>query len=180
MSTPFVGEVRLFGGNFAPVGWALCQGQLIAITSNEALFNLIGTTYGGDGQSTFGLPNLQGRVPIHQGQGTGLSNYVIGQIAGNENITLTSAQLPVHNHKLNATTTAATTHTVGPTVLPAQPTATNAKLYTTQVASPNLTVEQMSARAVGVGGGSQPHDNLMPLLVINYIIALQGVFPTQA
>ena len=98
MGSPYIGELRLFGGNFAPYGWALCNGQLISISQNSPLYQLIGTTYGGDGVNTFGLPNLQGRFPIHQGQGTGLQNYVLGQIAGSETITLTGQQLPAHNH----------------------------------------------------------------------------------
>src|SRR5882724_7360050 len=103
MGEPFVGEIRMFGGNFAPAGWAFCQGQLMAISENETLFNLIGTTYGGDGQSTFGIPDLQGRIPIHMGTGGGLSNYQIGQKAGVESVTLNTNQIPLHNHQALAT-----------------------------------------------------------------------------
>lgn len=179
MSSFFVGEVRMFGGNFAPINWALCQGQLLPIGGNEALFSLIGTTYGGDGVTTFALPDLQGRVPLHQGQGQGLHARVIGEVAGTETVTLLTSQLPSHVHTLNATTADATTHIVGSTVLPAKPTATNAKLYTTQTTTPVPTVEVMSSRAVSNAGGSQPHVNVMPSLTINYIIALTGIFPSQ-
>jgi microcystin-dependent protein len=177
MTSPYIGEVRMFAGTFAPVNWALCNGQVIAISQNEALYQLLGTTYGGDGVNTFNLPDVQGRVPIHQGTGTGLSTYVIGQKAGSESVTLTTSQMPQHNHTLAATTTAATAQAVGPTLLPAMPTATNAKLYTIQGATP--TIDAMSVRAVGPAGGSQPHENRMPALAVTFIIALFGIFPSQ-
>src|SRR6267142_5976481 len=123
MSNPFVGEIRMFGGNFAPAGWAFCQGQLMAISENETLFNLIGTTYGGDGQETFALPDLQGRIPLHAGQGPGISqNYQLGEKAGVESVTITSATTPTHNHALTASTATATNPSPDGNILAASPT----------------------------------------------------------
>jgi microcystin-dependent protein len=172
MSQPFVGEIRMFGGNFAPSGWAMCQGQLIAISENDTLFQLIGTTYGGDGQSTFALPDLQGRVPIHQGQGPGITqNYTIGEKAGVENVTLTTGQLPVHTHSLLASTNNALNTSPTNNVLAAGITT---KMYTEDVAN-----QAMNAGAITPAGGSQPHDNMQPFLVLTFIISLFGVFPSQ-
>jgi microcystin-dependent protein len=172
MSQPFVGEIRMFGGNFAPSGWAMCQGQLIAISENDTLFQLIGTTYGGDGQSTFALPDLQGRVPIHQGQGPGITqNYTIGEKAGVENVTLTTGQLPVHTHSLLASTNNALNTSPTNNVLAAGITT---KMYTEDVAN-----QAMNAGAITPVGGSQPHDNMQPFLVLTFIISLFGVFPSQ-
>ena len=164
MATPFIGEIRMFGGNFAPVNWALCNGQLLAISENTALFQLIGTTYGGDGQNTFALPNLQGRIPVHQATG-----FVIGQLAGEEAHTLTVNEIPSHVHTLVAATTATTNtpngnHWGGG----------GANLY-----KPGPASAAMNATAVTIAGGSQPHDNMMPFLVVNFIIALFGIFPSQ-
>lgn len=171
MSTPYIGEIRIFGGNFAPLGWALCDGQLLAIAQYDALFALIGTTYGGDGQTTFALPDLRGRAPLHMGQGPGLSNYVIGQAAGAEAATLTANQIPSHTH-LAAAQTAAGTQT-GPT---------NAiwAASTLNQFTPTPPTAAMSQGAVGAAGGNQPHENRMPYLAINFIIALEGIFPTQS
>jgi microcystin-dependent protein len=170
MSESYVGEIRMFAGNFAPAGWALCNGQLIAISNNETLFNLIGTTYGGDGQQTFGLPDLRGRVPIHFGTLSGGSTYVQGQIAGTETVSLNTNTIPVHNHSLLASETAA-----------GQTSPTNAFLAQTTTpayfAAPAVT--PMSASAIALSGGGQPHENLMPFLCVSFIISLFGVFPSR-
>ena len=172
MSSPYVGEIRMFGGNFAPAGWAFCDGALIPISENETLFNLIGITYGGDGQQTFGLPDLQGRVPIHMGQGPGISqNYQIGEKAGTESVTITTATTPIHNHALVASTATATNPSPNGNIL-----ATSATInsYVIDVAGPNLV-----ATAVQPIGGGQPHVNMMPYLCVSFIISLFGIFPTQ-
>jgi microcystin-dependent protein len=172
MSQPYIGEIRMFAGNFAPVGWAFCSGQLLPISENDALFNLIGTTYGGDGQETFALPDLQSRLPIHQGQGPGLSNYVIGQPGGVEQVTLTVNQTPIHSHPMLASTSLASDVNPAKRVV-AQPGTAGNYLYLED--TPSLT---MAATAISSVGGSQPHSNLQPFLCINFIIALFGVFPT--
>lgn len=174
MPTPFVGEIRLFAGNFAPAGWAFCDGSLMSIAENEVLFVLIGTTYGGDGQSTFALPDLRGRVPLHMGQGPGLSNRVVGQSGGEELVTLTASQMPGHRHALRASTAAASGSAGVAGGLLATPAST--RLYGTTAAGAGAT---MAASAVAVAGGSQPHENRAPSLGLNFIIALFGVFPSQ-
>ena len=183
MSTPFIGEIRSVGFNFAPVGWAFCNGALQSIANNNALFVLIGTTYGGDGQATFGLPDLRGRVPIGQGTGPGLSNYVMGQAAGQEQVTLTSAQMPAHNHSVVANNVPGTIDTPTSVAMPAQAVQAvggqSAILYTTVNGTAPLTPQAMLPQAIGVSGGSQPHANVMPLNTINFIIALEGIFPSQ-
>lgn len=171
MSQPFVGEIRMVGFSFAPVGWSICQGQVIPISENDTLFNLIGTTYGGDGQQTFQLPDLQGRVPVHQGQLAGGSNYVIGEKAGVESVTLTINQIPVHNHSLIATANAADSNNPNGAML-----GNGQPIYSSSANAPNV---NMNATILGNAGGSQPHENLQPLLVINFIISLFGIFPTQ-
>jgi len=171
MSNPYIGEIRLFAGTFAPNGWALCQGQLLSIAQNDALFNLIGTTYGGDGQSTFALPDLRGRVPTHQGTGPGLSPRVIGGLGGSESVTLTPAQLPSHNHTLTATTAAASS-AAGPS---------GSVLATSSVALYGSGAQvPMANAAITASGGGQPHENMAPYLGLNYIISLFGIFPSQA
>jgi len=171
MGTPYIGEIRMFAGNFAPAGWALCEGQLMPISENDALFTLIGTTYGGDGQETFALPDLRGRFPNHQGQGPGLSSYTIGEMTGTESVTLTVPQLPAHSHQANA-------GAGGNDVSPAGNLwSTDANGNTAAYSNTSNTV--MAAGAIGPAGGSQPHDNVQPFLVINFIISLFGVFPTQ-
>src|ERR1043166_4989359 len=173
MSQPYVGQILMFGGNFAPVGWALCQGQLMPISENDTLFNLIGTTYGGDGQSTFGLPNLSGRVPVHMGQGPGITqNYQIGESAGVESVTLTTQQIPVHTHALIASTAVANSNTPANQV-PAQ--STQRAIYFEASTTTNL-----APSAISPVGGSQPHENMQPYLCITFIISLFGVFPTQS
>lgn len=171
MSNPYVGEIRMFGGSFAPVGWALCQGQLLPISENEVLFQLIGTTYGGDGESTFALPNLQSRVPVHMGTGPGLSTYTIGEAAGVESVTLTTGQIPQHNHAFLASLGAAAS--TDPTN---QVIAQSSQIHLfTEDAAPR----QMNPSTLQPQGNSQPHENMQPYLAINFIIALFGVFPSQ-
>jgi microcystin-dependent protein len=170
MSNPYVGEIRLFAGNFAPAGWALCNGQLMAISENDALFTLIGTTYGGDGESTFGLPDLRGRIPLHAGQGPGIGqSYTLGELSGVEEVTLTAQQMPVHTHAVLASTDSATTTTPAGNVPAASP---GLRPYLS--IAPDVT---LAFQSVGAAGGSQPHANLMPTGVVNYIIALLGVYP---
>ena len=172
MSNPYFGEIRLFAGNFAPLGWAFCHGQLVSIAENDALFNLIGTTYGGDGQQTFGLPDLRGRVPIHQGSGPGLARYDLGERAGAETVTLSVAQLPGHSHTLVATSAPASA-TAGPAggVLATA----SIKLYGSGAPG-----SPMAAAAISPSGGSQPHENMAPFLALNYIISLFGIYPQQS
>ncbi len=166
MSSPFIGEIRMFGGNFAPVGWAFCNGALIPISENDALFNLIGTTYGGDGQSTFALPNLQSRVPVHVGPG-----FALGQSGGVETVTLTTSQIPAHSHVPQAFTTAGNLNTPANGVWAFSSAGT---LYgDTAPGSP------FAATAIGSSGGSQPHDNMIPFLAVNFILSLFGIFPSQ-
>jgi microcystin-dependent protein len=167
---PFIGEVRLFGGNFAPVGWAFCHGQSLSIAEYDALFAIIGTTYGGDGQETFNLPDLRGRVPIGMGTGPGLSTRVIGETVGSETVTLTPNQLPLHSHAQQAST-AAVSAAAGPSGAPG---AATVNLYG---ASPSVA---MAGNAVQSVGGNQPHNNMAPSLAVSYIIALLGIFPSRA
>jgi len=172
MSSPYVGEIRMFGGNFAPAGWALCQGQLMPISQNDTLFTLIGTTYGGDGQETFGIPNLSGRAAMHMGQGPGISqSYQIGEQAGVESVTLTTQQIPTHNHAVIVS------QDIGTATSPAdQVYAQNTQilLYTQDVAS-----KFFNPSMVQPVGGSQPHENMQPFLVITFILSLFGIFPSQ-
>lgn len=172
MSDPFVAEIRMFGGNFAPNGWAFCDGQLLPIAQNTALFSLLGTTYGGDGKSTFGVPDLRGRAPMHHGQGQGLTNRVLGESGGAESVTLTAAQIPSHTHNvaLPSVNTAATTSDPQNN-LPAR---TPENTY----ASTGTAVDMASATS-GNSGGSQQHNNLQPYLTVSFIIALQGIFPPR-
>jgi microcystin-dependent protein len=171
MGEPFVGEVRMFGGNFAPAGWAFCQGQLMPISENDTLFNLIGTIYGGDGQETFGLPDLQGRVPVHMGQGPGISQtYQIGQVAGVESVTLNVNQIPIHNHAVVASNDLANSNSPNSSIL-AQ--STQVLMYTQDTAN-----KFMAPTALSPAGGSQPHENMQPYLVISFIISLFGVYPS--
>lgn len=172
MSQPYIGEIRQFAGNFAPAGWMLCQGQLIPISENDTLFSLIGTTYGGDGQETFALPNLQGRVPIHMGTSSSGFTYVIGEQAGVENVTLTVNQIPTHTHQFvvsNASNSDRPEGNIFANSLAAKPFA----------AGPMAGTEPfMKANNIQPVGGSQPHDNMIPFVVINYIISLYGIYPT--
>lgn len=178
MSESYIGEIRIFGGNFAPQGWALCDGQLLAISENEALFTLIGTTYGGDGQTTFALPDLRGRAPIHQGTGTGLSPRNIGQPIGAEAVTLTTDQLPQHNHSLTANTNSNPGIITATDKSPVKnvPATGTVEMY----ARPSEPLVSMSANAIApFVGGNQPHYNIQPYLAINFIISLYGIFPSR-
>lgn len=168
----YLGEIKLFGGNFAPLGWAACDGRLLPISENDALFALIGTTYGGDGQVTFGLPDLRGRVPIHQGTLSGGSTYVIGQMAGTESVTLLTGNLPAHTHPFACSSVAGTTNDPTNGYLAA---ADSFQPYSNGT-SPDT---NLNANAVGMIGGSQPHDNTVPFQAVQFIIALQGIFPSQ-
>jgi microcystin-dependent protein len=177
MSQPYVGEIRMFGGNFAPSGWMLCQGQTLPISENEVLFQLIGTTYGGDGESTFNLPNLASRVPLHMGTFQSIT-FQIGQAAGAETVTLTTQQIPVHNHMVESTVAAATSAIpTNSTILGSEgPIPAQANVYLPYV---NTSQIVLANQTIGQTGGNQPHDNLQPYLAINFIISLFGVFPTQ-
>ena len=166
MSNPFVGEIRMFAGNFAPAGWAFCAGQLMPISGNETLFTLIGTTYGGDGQSTFALPDLRSRLPLHMGSG-----FVLGQMAGEESVTLTTPQIPSHSHPAQANNSGGTQTSPAGNVWAAS----SNHPYATAAAINTL----MALPSLGPAGGSQPHDNMHPFLGINFIISLFGVFPSQ-
>ena len=177
MSQPFVGEIRMFafGNRGAPNGWQICDGSLLSIAEYEVLFTLIGTIYGGDGQSTFAVPDLRGRLPIHQGQGPGLSNYVIGQVSGTETVTLVSTQMPAHTHSMIATTAASTALTPGTGLLPG--TVSGDIFYATDLTG--ATAAPMAAQSTTIAGGSQPHDNTMPTLTVQYCIAWAGIYPSQ-
>jgi len=166
MAEPFIGEIRMGGWNFAPQNFAFCNGQLLAISENSALFNLIGTTYGGDGQTTFALPNLQCRIPVHQGNG-----YVMGQLSGVETVTLQVSQLPAHNHVLNAQSGA------GNQPSPAGGVWASSSLNQYSAGSPTT---QMTATSLQNSGGSQPHDNMPPFQCISFVIALYGIYPSQS
>jgi microcystin-dependent protein len=168
MSQPYVGEIRMFAGNFAPAGWAFCEGQLVAISENETLFNLIGTTYGGDGQSTFGLPDLRGRVPLHFGNG-----FTLSQTGGTEQINLTVSQIPAHGHAFLATASAASTKAAAGSV-PAAGAAATITAYGTDAPLVALSPSELTST-----GGSQPHNNVQPYLCVDFIISLFGIFPSQ-
>ncbi|KZE43354.1 MULTISPECIES: phage tail protein [Brevibacillus] len=167
MSESYLGEVRMFAGNFAPQGWALCNGQLLSIAENEALFALLGTTYGGDGQTTFALPDLQGRVPVHPN-----SNYVRGSKSGTETVTLVSNQLPVHTHTVNAIADYQNDDTPANNVWSKNPMSP----YSVETSS---ALSNMNPQSVSPVGGGQPHNNMMPTTAISFIISLYGVFPPQ-
>ena len=174
MSNQYLGEIRVVGFNFAPVGWAQCDGQLLPISQNTALFSLLGTFYGGDGVTSFGLPNLQGCAPMHQGQGLGLSPRVIGEVAGETTVTLITSQIPSHTHPgQNGTTSNA--GTPGTTTIFGGGGRGKEPAY-----APAATAAAMSAALVGSTGGSQPHDNMPPYLVLNFVIALTGIFPSRS
>jgi microcystin-dependent protein len=173
MSNPFVAEIRIFPFNFAPKGWAFCDGQLLPLSQNTALFSLLGTTYGGDGKSNFALPNMQGNAPMHPGQGPGLSLHDLGETGGSDTVTLLESEIPSHSHALMAQTLSATSQTPGPNVGLARSRTVTAYSATT------TPVVQMSTNTVAPAGGDQPHNNLMPYLTLNFCIALQGVFPPR-
>jgi microcystin-dependent protein len=178
MSTPYIGEIRLFafGTRGAPNGWQACDGSLLPISEYDALFVLVGTTYGGDRQTTFAVPDLRGRIPIHQGTGPGLSTYVIGQRAGTETVTALATQMPAHTHTLVATSSAATDVTPASTRLPG---AVSGDTFYVDDVTGAIPVP-MSAQSTSLAGGSQPHENTMPTLTVQFCIATQGIFPSQA
>jgi microcystin-dependent protein len=176
MGEPFVGEIRMFAGNFPPNGWRFCDGAQLPISENEVLFQLIGTTYGGDGQSTFNLPNLASRIPIHQGQGPGISsNYIIGEQGGTEEVTISVNQMPIHNHAAGCSDAVGGGANANPA---------NGIMHSSDVvqyantATSGPATGVMNAAMISPTGGSQPHENMVPFLCINYIISLFGVFPS--
>ena len=170
-SQPYVGEIVIVAFNFAPNGWATCNGQLLSISENETLFQLIGTTYGGDGQSTFALPDLRGRVPVHQGQGPGLNSYVLGETGGVETVTLSINQMPSHEHPVSGQSA------LGSTAIPTGSVwASQSRLNVYSSANPDT---PMNPASVSTAGGNQAHDNRSPYLALNYIISLFGIFPSQ-
>ncbi len=176
MSQPYVGEIRMVGFNFAPAGWALCNGELLAIDQNETLYNLIGTTYGGDGVNTFALPNLQSRVPVHMGSNGG-NTYLQGQISGVETVTLTTQQLPSHAHPPQCNSTTANNANPAGNYWANWSDMQFSDQAPTSANNPNAV--NMNAAAVGSAGGSLPHDNMLTFLVVNFIISLFGIFPSQ-
>jgi microcystin-dependent protein len=175
MADPFVAEIRIFPFNFAPTGWAFCDGQLMPISQNTALFSLLGTTYGGDGKSNFALPNMQGNAPMHPGQGPGLSLHDLGETGGSDTVTLLESEIPTHSHALMGNTTTGT-----------KSVPTGNSLARTSGATPYLPsnpapqLAAMAPQALTPSGGDQPHNNLMPYLTLNFCIALQGVFPPRS
>ncbi|HYP14049.1 MAG TPA: tail fiber protein [Bryobacteraceae bacterium] len=170
---PFIGQIMMFGGNFAPRGWALCNGQTLSIAQNTALYSILGITYGGNGQTTFALPDLRGRVPMSSGQGPGLSPRTLGETAGEETVTLLNSQMPAHNHMLSCDNN------------PSNQTEPSGNLFgaesasATQVYSSGPANALMNVAALSASGGSQPHDNMPPYQCVNFIIALEGIFPSR-
>ncbi|MFN0314574.1 MAG: phage tail protein [Burkholderiales bacterium] len=173
MSDPYIGQIQAFGFNFAPRGWAQCNGQLLSIAQNQALFALLGTMYGGNGQTTFGLPDLRGRSPIHLGQGPGLSNYVQGEVGGVEVVTLSPQQMPAHTHAARALAGNGNSKVAQNNVW-AKDAGVSSATYSSAVPDAN-----MSAQAIANAGGSQPHENRPPYLAVNWCIALEGIFPSR-
>ena len=174
MADPFVAEIRIFPFNFAPKGWAWCDGQLLPLSQNTALFSLLGTTYGGDGKSNFALPDLQGRSPMHPGQGPGLSLHDLGEMGGSETVTLLESEIPSHSHGLNATVENGTQGTLTPGITLAS--SVGGALFQSNV---NANLGPMAPEALALAGGDQPHNNLQPYLTFYFCIALQGVFPPR-
>lgn len=173
MAEPFIGSIVLFCGNFAPKGWATCDGQLLSIAQNSALFSILGTTFGGDGRTTFALPDLRGRVPLHPGSGPGLSPYTLGQSIGVENVTLLAGQMPAHNHAVAAPCSDGAPSTPSPV----------GAVAANQDQTPFYAASGTAAMAPGTSttvGGSQPHENRQPVLAINFIIALEGIYPSRS
>jgi microcystin-dependent protein len=174
MADPFVAEIRIFPFNFAPKGWATCDGQLLPISQNTALFSLLGTTYGGDGKSTFALPDMQGNAPMHPGQGPGLSLRDLGEIGGSETVTLLQSEIPVHSHTLRAN------NTLAESAVPATDSTITRQTFNLFQTSINQNLVAMAPEALPPAGGGQPHNNMMPYLTLNFCIALQGVFPPRS
>jgi microcystin-dependent protein len=178
MGQPYIGEIRLFAGNFAPVDWRFCDGTLISISENPALFNLIGTTYGGDGVNTFALPNLLSRVPLHQGT-LGGQNYIIGQNGGLEAVFLTTAQIPTHSHQVLPTATGTASVPAGNLVLSNQTAPTNTTPPPVYAAPNATTLVQLASQSVANQGGGGSHDNMQPYVALSFIISLFGIYPSQ-
>jgi len=177
MSDPYIGEIRMFGGNFAPRGWRFCDGSLLPISGNEAFYSLIGTAYGGDGQTTFGVPDLRGRVPVHQSNG-GTSSYVMGQSGGAEQVTLTTQQMPVHNHPLQAANVPGDTGRpqAGQVLASQGPSGSSPPAYVPFNGSNQV---PLAGGSIGGVGSSQPHNNVQPTVVVNFIICLEGIYPSR-
>lgn len=176
MDQPYIGQIMLFAGTFAPVGWLLCNGQLLSIAEYQALYTIVGTTYGGDGIQTFALPNLQGRIALHAGQGPGLTNRVQGESSGSESVTLTVNQIPAHTHPLFANSGGANATANGNAILSNRTNADGDLINEYSNGAPNTTLQPQS---MSVTGGTQPHNNMMPTLVLNYCIATEGIYPTR-
>ena len=182
MSEPFLGQISFFGFNFAPIGWAQCNGQIVSISQYSALFALLGTAYGGNGTSNFGLPNLQGTVPVGQGNGTTGTSYLMGETGGSENVTLLATTVPPHTHAISAASIAASTPTLAANLVPADGSAGGGKggakgtFYAAATAGPQVS---LAPTAIGSAGGNQPHGNMQPTMTGTWCIALSGVFPTR-
>ncbi|MDD5276124.1 MAG: tail fiber protein [Methylovulum sp.] len=177
MSEPFIGEIRMAGFNFAPRGWALCDGQLLPIAPYTALFSLLGTTFGGNGQTNFALPDLRGRVPLHQGQGPGLTDRIMGELSGEQSVTLHTSQMPMHTHLVNAHTGVGSVTTAGDQFI-ASPLDPGTRDPLPSFSPTADTV--MNPMTNGISGGNEPHDNMQPYLCVNFIISLEGIFPSRA
>ena len=174
MADPFVAEIRIFGFNFAPKGWAFCDGQILPLSQNTALFSLLGTTYGGDGKSNFALPNMQGNAPMHPGQGPGLSLHDLGEVGGSETVSLLESEMPAHSHAMRASSDTADNFVTANNML-AKPLGRGNNLFVTTTTP----LVAMNDNALAPAGGDQPHNNLQPYLTLNFCIALQGVFPPR-
>lgn len=175
----YVGEIRMFAGNYAPEGWALCDGRLVSVSDNQVLFSLVGTTWGGDGVTTFGIPDFRGRIPLGQGQGTGLTTRVLGQKDGAESVALTPAQMPVHSHAFNVALVAATTGTPSATVVLAEPT-NGDEMYLPDSSAGKAVDQQYGDESISTAGAGVPHDDMMPSIAVNFIIALVGgIYPMR-
>jgi microcystin-dependent protein len=181
MSEPFLGQIELYPFNFAPYGWAFCQGQLLPISQYAALFSLLGTQFGGDGRSNFGLPNLQGRVAVSQGQGPGTSNYIMGETAGGPTVTLTFNTMAAHNHSLNSNANSGNTNAPANAILASGPSTgpVDQKSLVAPYTPTTSPGTALSSVAISVTGGNGPHNNMQPYLTLNYCIAMQGVFPSR-
>ena len=175
MAEPFMGEIRMFGGNYAPRGWALCDGQLMGTGQNDALFSLLGTVYGGDGRTTFGLPDLRGRIPIHQGQGPGLPNYKLGHKAGAEKVKLSADEVPSHNHDLVASNQLGNAQSPTNHTMARLAGGSGYKTASTVTLRPTMAGDAIAAHV----GGGKSHNNMMPYLCVNFIIALFGIYPSR-